>query len=152
MGINFSRALSVKYARMVNAEAQTKKYAAIAIGRVMTCVLGMVVERERQIRSFQETVFQRIIGTFETRNGTYTGEWKADLRHGQGKYTWANGDVYEGMWKNGLMDGEGMLRQVDGTKYKGGYKEGLKEGNGVLIDKDGKRYEGTFHKDRYQNN
>ena len=81
MGINFSRALSVKYARMVNAEAQTKKYAAIAIGRVMTCVLGMVVERERQIRSFQETVFQRIIGTFETRNGTYTGEWKAGPDH-----------------------------------------------------------------------
>lgn len=77
MGINFSRALSVKYGRMLNRAANTRKYAAIAIGRVMTCVLGMVVRREREIRNFKETPFYRIIGTFEKNDANYTGEWKA---------------------------------------------------------------------------
>ncbi|MGN0484226.1 MAG: DNA topoisomerase [Lachnospiraceae bacterium] len=77
MGINFSRALSVKYGRMLNRAADTKNYAAIAIGRVMTCVLGMVVRREREIREFQETPFYRIISTFSAQEASYTGEWKA---------------------------------------------------------------------------
>ncbi len=64
MGINFSRALSVKYGRMLNDAAGTKSYAAIAVGRVMTCVLGMVVIREREIRDFKETPFYRVTGTF----------------------------------------------------------------------------------------
>ncbi len=77
MGINFSRALSVKYGRMLNQAASTKKYAAVAVGRVMTCVLGMVVRREREIRNFKETVFYRVIGTFALPEGSYTGEWRA---------------------------------------------------------------------------
>ncbi len=77
MGINFSRALSVKYGQMVNNAAGTKKYSAIAVGRVMTCVLGMVVRREREIRNFTVTPFYRIIGRFDFNNTTFTGEWKA---------------------------------------------------------------------------
>ena len=57
LGINFSRALSVKYGKMINDAAATSSYTAIAIGRVMTCVLGMVVNREREIRNFVETPF-----------------------------------------------------------------------------------------------
>ncbi len=77
MGINFSRALSVKYGKLMNDAAGTKKYAAIAVGRVMTCVLGMVVRREREIRNFKETLFYRITGTFGLPEGEYAGEWKA---------------------------------------------------------------------------
>ncbi len=77
MGINFSRALSVKYGRLINQEAQTKKYTAIAIGRVMTCVLGMVVRREREIRSFLETAFYRVIGHFQRGDTAFSGEFKA---------------------------------------------------------------------------
>ncbi len=77
MGINFSRALSVKYGRLLNDTAGTKKYSAIAVGRVMTCVLGMVVRREREIRDFVETSFYRVIGTFSVGENSYTGEWKA---------------------------------------------------------------------------
>lgn len=62
LGINFSRALSVKYGRLLNKAAALDKYQAIAVGRVMTCVLGMVVDREREIRSFNDTPFYRIIG------------------------------------------------------------------------------------------
>lgn len=75
LGINFSRALSVKYGKLLNDAAATKSYTAIAVGRVMTCVLGMVVRREREIRDFTETPFFRIMGTFSDAN--ITAEWKA---------------------------------------------------------------------------
>ena len=75
LGINFSRALSVKYGRLINDAAATKSYTAIAIGRVMTCVLGMVVRREREIRDFVETPFYRVIGTFS--DAGFHAEWKA---------------------------------------------------------------------------
>ena len=81
MGINFSRAMSVKYGKLLNDAAATKSYTAIAVGRVMTCVLGMVVIREREIRNFAETPFYRVVGGFlpegaETEE-TVTAEWKA---------------------------------------------------------------------------
>ena len=76
LGINFSRALTVKYARMVNKAAATKSYSAIAVGRVMTCVLGMVVDREREIRGFTETPFYRVFGSF-TGDGI-RAEWHCD--------------------------------------------------------------------------
>lgn len=82
MGINFSRALSVKYGSLLNKEAATKKYSAIAIGRVMTCVLGMVVRREREIRDFVQTFFYRVIGNFTDSEMTdgeksgFEGEWR----------------------------------------------------------------------------
>jgi DNA topoisomerase-3 len=75
MGINFSRVMSVKYGNLLNDAAGTKSYTAIAVGRVMTCVLGMVVIREREIRNFKETPFYRVIGRF-TEAGI-EGEWKA---------------------------------------------------------------------------
>ncbi len=81
MGINFSRAMSVKYGKLLNDAAATKSYTAIAVGRVMTCVLGMVVIREREIRNFAETPFYRVAGGFlpegaETEE-IVTAEWKA---------------------------------------------------------------------------
>ncbi len=75
LGINFSRALSVKYGRMINDAAATNSYTAIAIGRVMTCVLGMVVEREREIRNFTETPFYKVNGLFS--DAKFPGEWRA---------------------------------------------------------------------------
>lgn len=74
MGINFSRVMSVKYGKLLNDAAATKSYTAIAIGRVMTCVLGMVVNREREIRNFQETSFYRVVGSFT--QAPIEAEWK----------------------------------------------------------------------------
>lgn len=62
LGINFSRALSVKYGSLLNRACATDKYQAIAVGRVMTCVLGMIVDREREIRNFNDTPFYRVYG------------------------------------------------------------------------------------------
>ncbi len=75
LGMNFSRALSVKYGNLVNNAAATNKYTAIAVGRVMTCVLGMVVRREREIRNFVETPFFRIVGSFS--DAKISAEWRA---------------------------------------------------------------------------
>jgi len=75
LGINFSRVLSVKYGKLLNDAAATKSYTAIAVGRVMTCVLGMIVIREREIRDFVETPFYRVMGYFT--EGKIAAEWKA---------------------------------------------------------------------------
>ena len=74
MGINFSRALSVKYAYKLNQVASTNKYTPISVGRVMTCVLGMVVNREREIRDFKVTPFFRIVADI---GNNIQAEWKA---------------------------------------------------------------------------
>ncbi|MBQ9828633.1 MAG: type IA DNA topoisomerase [Lachnospiraceae bacterium] len=74
MGINFSRLMTLKYGSGI-ASGTGMKYAVVSVGRVMTCVLGMVVRREREIRSFVKTPFFRVMGRFM--DGDLTGEWRA---------------------------------------------------------------------------
>ncbi len=76
MGINFSRVLTLKYGRAVKEYLKRDK-AVISVGRVMTCVLGIVVNREREIRSFVKTPFYRVLGSFSLEGTTLTGEWRA---------------------------------------------------------------------------
>jgi DNA topoisomerase-3 len=76
MGINFSRALTLKYGRTVK-DYLKRDRAVISVGRVMTCVLGMIVNREREIRSFVKTPFYRVIGNFKLQGKEFYGEWKA---------------------------------------------------------------------------
>ena len=75
MGINFSRLLSLKYGNSV-ASFLGNRYQVISVGRVMTCVLGMVVRREREIRDFVKTPFYRLMVRYELSGGTLEGEWK----------------------------------------------------------------------------
>lgn len=75
MGINFSRLLSLKYGRVVMNYINDGKWISISVGRVMTCVLGMVVRREREIRNFVKTPFYRIIGHFSYNGQIFDGEW-----------------------------------------------------------------------------
>ncbi len=76
MGINFTRALSLKYGYKLKEHLGRDK-SVIAVGRVMTCVLGIIVTREREIRNFVKTPFYRIMGTFSLNSHEFTGEWKA---------------------------------------------------------------------------
>lgn len=76
MGINFSRLLSLKYGNAVS-NYLGSRYQAISVGRVMTCVLGMVVRREREIREFVKTSFYRVLGKFELQGHSFEGEWRA---------------------------------------------------------------------------
>ncbi len=77
MGINFSRVLSLKYGQTVMNYLRTNKWSAISVGRVMTCVLGMVVRREREIRQFVKTPFYRVIGSYSWSGQQFEGEWRA---------------------------------------------------------------------------
>ncbi len=82
MGINFSRALSLKFGPAIT-NYRKGRWTVISVGRVMTCVLGMVVRREREIRNFVKTPFYRVIGTFRLDDGEgaktfpLEGEWRA---------------------------------------------------------------------------
>lgn len=76
IGINFSRLLTLRYGNTV-ANYLNERYAVISVGRVMTCVLGMVVRREREIRAFVKTPFYRVISTFSLDEASIDGEWKA---------------------------------------------------------------------------
>lgn len=76
MGINFSRALTLKYGWNVKDYLKRDK-AVISVGRVMTCVLGIIVSREREIRSFVKTPFYRVLGNFLLQDKRFPGEWKA---------------------------------------------------------------------------
>lgn len=77
MGINFSRILSLKYGYWLNQNSREKKWGSVSVGRVMTCVLGMVVTREWEIRNFVKTPFYRVIGNFGLDGKTFHAEWKA---------------------------------------------------------------------------
>lgn len=76
MGINFSRVLTLRYGNSVSNYLKTK-YQAISVGRVMTCVLGMVVRREREIRSFVKTPFYRVLSSISLEGEHFDGEWRA---------------------------------------------------------------------------
>ena len=77
IGINFSRLLSIIYGRRVATEIEEDR-ASISVGRVMTCVLGMVVSREREIRNFVKTPFYKIVGNFGEENANFNAEWKVN--------------------------------------------------------------------------
>ncbi len=75
IGINFSRLLSIIYGRRVAKQINEDKVS-ISVGRVMTCVLGMVVQREREIRNFVKTPYYKIIGKFGDDENNLSAEWK----------------------------------------------------------------------------
>ncbi|MGN0158107.1 MAG: DNA topoisomerase [Brotaphodocola sp.] len=76
MGINFSRLLTLKYGPAISNYMKTDR-TVLSVGRVMTCVLGMVVRREREIRDFVKTPFYRVIGNFQSGEMNFDGEWRS---------------------------------------------------------------------------
>lgn len=77
IGINFSRLLSIIYGRRVAKELDEDKIC-ISVGRVMTCVLGMIVSREREIRNFVKTPYYKIVGLFGDAEKPLKAEWKVN--------------------------------------------------------------------------
>lgn len=106
MGINFSRVLSLKYGYWLNNNFQDKKWTSVSVGRVMTCVLGMVVTREWEIRNFVKTPFYRVIGTFELEGKQFQGEWKAV----EGSRYFQSPALYK---ENGFKEQEQALALID---------------------------------------
>lgn len=77
MGINFSRVLTLKYGYQVRDYLNGTQKGAISVGRVMTCVLGMIVRREREIRAFVKTPFYRVLAGLNASGKTFQGEWRS---------------------------------------------------------------------------
>lgn len=107
MGINFSRVLTLKYGTAIKNYLKVER-GVVSVGRVMTCVLGMVVKREREIREFVKTPFYRVLGTFDLAGKNFEGEWRV-----------TKGSAYEDsplLYKeNGFKkreDAEKLIRQV----------------------------------------
>ena len=75
IGINFSRLLSIIFGRRIAKQIDEEKVS-ISVGRVMTCVLGMVVSREREIVNFVKTPYYKVVGEFGEENSSFKAEWK----------------------------------------------------------------------------
>ena len=105
MGINFSRVLTLKYGRTIK-DYLKRDRAVVSVGRVMTCVLGMIVNREREIRSFVKTPFYRVLGNFTIQDKKFTGEWKAV----EGSRYYASPALYK---ENGFKKEEDAKQLID---------------------------------------
>lgn len=107
MGINFSRALSLRYGNCVKSFLKRDRYQAISVGRVMTCVLGMVVRREREIREFVKTPFYRVLAKMRANESEFEAEWRA-----------VEGTAYAGtpaLYKeNGFREKKSAEEMIDG--------------------------------------
>ncbi len=108
MGINFSRLLTLKYGRCISGYLNTKR-AVISVGRVMTCVQGMVVKREREIRDFTETPFYRVMAQFGEGENAFEGEWRAV----PGSKYEGSGDLYK---ENGFKQRDKAQALIDYLK------------------------------------
>ena len=105
MGINFSRLLTLKYGNTL-ASFLNQRYAVISVGRVMTCVLGMVVRREREIRDFQKTPFFRVFADAKKDDTVLSCEWKA----AEGSRFFASPKLYK---ENGFRKKEDAQELID---------------------------------------
>lgn len=113
MGINFSRALTLKYGYSISNYLKTDR-AVISVGRVMTCVLGMVVKREREIRSFVKTPFYRVLA--QVALGEERGVFEAEWRALEGSKYFKNPVLYK---ENGFKkkeDAEKLIRELSEEK------------------------------------
>ena len=105
-GMNFSRALTLKYGNGI-ARFLNEKYAVVSVGRVMTCVLGMVVNREREIRAFEKTPFYRVqvsVSAPGDESVSFMGQWKVTEQ-----------SVYFG--SNKLYKDSGFLKEEDAKSF-----------------------------------
>lgn len=124
MGINFSRVLSVQYGKALNDAAGTKTWKPVAVGRVMTCVLGMIVKREREIREFTETPFFKILAGLKQDETEFNAEWKSV----EGSRYYASPILYKD---------NGFLKEEDAQKFI----EELKNAESAVVKKMEKKVE-----------
>lgn len=114
MGINFSRLLSLKYGNAISNFLNTK-YTVVSVGRVMTCVLGMVVRREREIRDFVKTPFYRVLSNLDIQGHQVDGEWRAV----EGSAYFQSPKLYK---ENGFLkeeDAKQLIEELKGTMPEG---------------------------------
>ena len=117
MGINFSRVLTLKYGYSVKNFLNSDR-GVISVGRVMTCVLSMVVNREREIRAFVKTPFYRVVGKVSLGERKVDSEWKAV----QGSVYFESPLLYK---ENGFKNKEDALKLIDLVNGKQGFVKNI---------------------------
>ena len=113
IGINFSRLLSIIYGKRLAKELEEEKVS-ISVGRVMTCVLGMVVEREREIRNFKKTKYYKIVGTFGKEDGNFKADWKSV----EGSKMYNSPKLYNETGFKKENDAKDLVKEVKKSKQK----------------------------------
>ncbi len=127
MGINFSRLLTLKYGPTISAYMKTNR-TVLSVGRVMTCVLGMVVRREREIRDFVKTPFYRVIAGFDMDGMGFDGEWRSveGSRYYQSPYLYKENGFKKREHAEALIAGLMAEPPVSGTLVKAEKKKETK--------------------------
>lgn len=114
IGINFSRLLTLKYGRILSKILKEDK-SVISVGRVMSCVLGMVVDREREIRKFLKTSFYKISANFKvTEESNYDGEWKVT----EGSKYFEKDILYNEVGFRRKEDAENLIKELSSEDSK----------------------------------
>ena len=111
IGINFSRLLSIIYGRRLAKDINQDR-ASISVGRVMTCVLGMVVSREREIRNFVKTKYYKIIGEFGEESSSFKADWKATEK----STVWESPKLYNETGFKKEKDAKDFILSLNGKK------------------------------------
>lgn len=113
IGINFSRLLSIIFGRKLAKDINEEK-ASISVGRVMTCVLGMVVAREREIRNFVKTKYYKIVGEFGEENSSFKADWKVTEK----SELWESPKLYNETGFKKEDDAKNFIMSLAGKKAK----------------------------------
>ena len=116
IGINFSRLLSIIYGRRTAKEIGEEKMS-ISVGRVMTCVLGMIVQREREIKNFVKTPYYKIAGEFGSQESSFKAEWKVTEK--------------STMWESTKLYNEAGFRKEEEAKQ---FIASLKDKKAVVVE------------------
>ncbi len=119
MGINFSRVLTLKYGNTISNYLKQSKNTVIAVGRVMTCVQGMIVKREREIRQFVETPFYRVLAKCSLAGSGFEAEWRAV----EGSVYYASPKLYKENGFNKEEDARALIELMSGQKLHDGARQ-----------------------------
>lgn len=119
MGINFSRVLTLKYGNIISNYLKQSRNTVIAVGRVMTCVQGMIVKREREIRQFVETPFYRVLAKCSLAGSGFEAEW----RSAEGSVYYASPKLYKENGFNKEEDAKALIELMSGQKLSDGTRQ-----------------------------
>lgn len=119
MGINFSRVLTLKYGNIISNYLKQSRNTVIAVGRVMTCVQGMIVKREREIRQFVETPFYRVLAKCSLAGSGFEAEWRA----AEGSVYYATPNLYKENGFNKEEDAKALIELMSGQKLSDGTRQ-----------------------------
>ena len=119
MGINFSRVLTLKYGNIISNYLKQSRNTVIAVGRVMTCVQGMIVKREREIRQFVETPFYRVLAKCSLAGSGFEAEWRA----AEGSVYYASPKLYKENCFNKEEDAKALIELMSGQKLSDGTRQ-----------------------------